>query len=112
MPLFLYGHHHHFEDKTFKCSRFVNVSALGEIVTVRPEGSTMLGSSHLRNAICGSYVIIEIDHGIDINSHSFHQNTSGWEQNAEIINGRHITSTWPDRPLLDAPFKSGRAPLK
>jgi predicted phosphodiesterase len=112
VPLFLYGHHHHFEDKTFKGSRYVNVSALGETVTVRPEGSKRLGSSHLRNAIYGSYVTIEIDHGIDINPHSFHQDTSGWEQNIEIINGRYITSTWPNRPLLDAPFRSGHSPLK
>ncbi|MBZ0260426.1 MAG: metallophosphatase family protein, partial [Hyphomicrobiales bacterium] len=38
VPLFLYGHIHRYEDKTYKGSRFVNVSALGEIVTVQPEG--------------------------------------------------------------------------
>ena len=34
--LLLYGHRHHFEDKTYRGSRFVNVSALGQIATVRP----------------------------------------------------------------------------
>lgn len=112
VPLFLYGHHHHFEDKTFKGSRFVNVSALGEIVTVRPEGGKKGADSLFRNAIHGSYVTIEIDHGIDINPHSFHQDTSGWEKNIEIRNGKSVTSTWPNRPLLDARFKPGPSPMK
>lgn len=104
VPLFLYGHHHHFEDKTYMGSRFVNVSALGEIVTVRPEAGKLLDSSQLRNAVYGSYVIIEIDHGIDITPHSFHQDTSGWVPLFKEI--------WPGKPVLDAPFKSGRSPIK
>lgn len=114
VPLFLYGHHHHFEDKTFKGSRFVNVSALGEIITVRLEGSTKLGISHLRNAIRGSYITIEIDQLGDINitPHNFHQDTSGWEQNIAFINGKSVAETWGNRPLLDVPFKPGLAPPK
>jgi predicted phosphodiesterase len=104
VPLFLYGHHHNFEDKSFKGSRFVNVSALGETITVRPKGSKISNSSLLRNAVYGSYVIIEIGDGINIIPHSFHQDISGWVP--------LFKNTWPGKPMLDAPFKSGSAPYR
>jgi predicted phosphodiesterase len=114
VPLFLYGHHHHFEDKTFKGSRFVNVSALGEVVTVRPEGGKMRDHSHFRNVIHGSYVTIEIDQlgNINVTPHSFHQYMLGWEPLRKIVDGKPITWIWPEKPILDAPFKSGPSPIR
>jgi hypothetical protein len=60
VPLFLFGHRHGFEDKTYKGSRFVNVSALENCVTVRPIDPEAVDWD-LRNVNAGGYVVLDID---------------------------------------------------
>lgn len=60
VPLFIYGHRHGFEDKTYRGSRFVNVSALENCVTVRPIDPKAAGWN-LRNVNAGGYVVLDID---------------------------------------------------
>jgi hypothetical protein len=60
VPLFIYGHRHGFEDKTDRGSRFVNVSALENCVTVRPIDPESV-KWDLRNVDVGGYVILDID---------------------------------------------------
>jgi predicted phosphodiesterase len=60
VPLFLYGHRHGFEDKFHRGSRFVNVSALDNRVTVEPVDPKAV-DWELRNINAGGYAILDID---------------------------------------------------
>lgn len=84
IALHLYGHMHRFEDKTHRGSRFVNVSALGEITTVARDPVT--GPKSYRNALRGAYVAIDLGAEIQISSTRFRQTTNGWTP---------VTGTWP-----------------
>lgn len=92
VALFLYGHMHKFEDKRHRGSRFVNVSALGEVTTLTTEIAP--GPKGYRNALRGSYVAIDCsDNGdIHLTPKRFRQATEGW---------RPVGATWPAAPPLD-----------
>ena len=77
VPLFLYGHRHGFEDKTHRGSRFVNVSALDNRVTVEP-ADPKTADWELRNINAGGYVVIDIDEsGIRVTPRQFQVNMAG-----------------------------------
>lgn len=58
VPLFLFGHRHGFEDRPYRGSRFVNVSALENGLTVRPVDDP---KAKERNINVGNYAVIDLD---------------------------------------------------
>ncbi len=64
--LHLFGHRHGFTDRAFKGTRFINVSALGDAVTVRPRRLRKWSYADCRNVSGGSYVVIEISNSEQI----------------------------------------------
>ncbi len=77
VPLFLYGHRHGFEDKSHRGSRFVNVSALDNRVTVEP-ADPKTADWELRNVNAGGYAVIDFDaSGVRVTSRQFQVNMAG-----------------------------------
>lgn len=81
VPLFLFGHNHGFKDTTHKSSRFVNVSALDNRVTVVPKGLREPSRKDFRNINRGSYVIISRDRTglIAIEPEAFNPDLQDWQ---------------------------------
>lgn len=102
VPLFLLGHRHGYEDKLWGGSRFVNVSALDQLVFVAPktdDGSPDKRRRSLRIADVGSYVVLNIDGSgrTEAESRPLRGMPDGWVR----LRGSAIT---PDRPpMLEQP---------
>lgn len=97
VPLFVFGHFHRHKVTRFRGATFVNVGALGEVVTVRPAG----GKYHpdtLRNAITATYCTIDLapTGAPTISPRRFEQDLTGWEP---LVNEK-----WPFAAALDASF--------
>jgi predicted phosphodiesterase len=79
VPIHLFGHRHGFKMTTYKGTKFVNVSALDDFVTVRPSNKAGCGLDDLRNVNAGSYTIIEIDGDrVDARPIQFEPQLDGW----------------------------------
>lgn len=83
VPLFLHGHRHGYANTRHRGSRFINVSALDNVVTMMPEscGEAHPGTmKHMRNADLGTYVVMEIDDRgrIDATSKPLWAPPAGW----------------------------------
>jgi hypothetical protein len=64
--LHLFGHRHGFADHVYKGTRYVNVSALNGLITVRPRRLRNWSYSDCRNLNGGSYAVIEISDSREI----------------------------------------------
>ena len=84
---------------TYKGTKFVNVSALDDFVTVRPSNKAGCGLDDLRNVNGGSYTIIEIDGDrVDARPIQFEPQLDGW-------------TVVPDQKLFGAPWlREGELP--
>lgn len=82
VPLFLFGHIHRFEDKTFRGQRFVNVSALDNKVMVVPRDLNRVTRDDYRFVNDGSYVVITHNQGIgfSIEPRRFDPDFSNWKR--------------------------------
>ncbi|CDX35589.1 conserved hypothetical protein [Mesorhizobium sp. SOD10] len=82
VPLFLFGHNHGFADKTWFGSRFVNVSALDNKVTVVPHGLDRHSPQDYRFINDGSYVVITHDHTKEfvVEPRRFDPDFTGWRR--------------------------------
>ncbi|MFF9550336.1 metallophosphoesterase family protein [Methylobacterium fujisawaense] len=102
VPLFLFGHRHGHEDKFWNGSRFVNVSALDQLVIVAPktdDGSPNPRRQSWRTADIGSYVILETDGAgrVGIEPRLLWSMPEGWAR-------LRMSAITPDRPpMLDQP---------
>lgn len=89
VPIFLFGHRHGFQSRTFRGARFVNVSVLDHPATVRPATGTRCTLKDLRNINVGSYTIIEVDGDrFEARSVEFAPRFDGWTIDAsETVTG-------------------------
>ena len=80
VPLFLFGHRHSVVDKPYAGSRFVNVSALDNRVTVVATGADADDLDEWRTINDGQYVIIEMASGsISVTPRPFAPDFSAWD---------------------------------
>ena len=86
VPLFLFGHIHRFEDRTFRGQRFVNVSALDNKVMVAPRRLPRTTREDYRLLNDGSYVVVSHeDTGFAIEPKRFDPDFSNWARIEGII---------------------------
>lgn len=92
VPLFLFGHIHRFEDKTFRGQRFVNVSALDNKVMVVPRNLNRVTRDDYRFLNDGSYVVVthDQDTGFSIEPPRFDPDFSNWKRIEGISERRSL----------------------